>query len=103
MTNHRLAALASFVVIFWGVASPAAEPSPLSAKPVICQARLLQGSPSGSIERGTIRVLSEPTLTTLEGREATFQIGDQLVSQSKGEVFFGPLLKVNPKKRENDK
>src|SRR5260221_8113083 len=98
-----MVALASFVVIFWGVASPAAEPWPPSGKPVICQARLLQGSPSGSIERGTIRVLSEPTLTTLEGREATLQIGGKLDSQSKRELFFGTFLTVTPKRLENGK
>jgi len=104
MAKYHLTALTSFVLIFWGAASPAAEPSsPTIGRPVICQARLLQGSPSGSIERGTIRVLAEPTLTTLEGREATVQIGGTLVSQSKGEVFFGTLLKVTPKKLENNK
>ena len=103
MAKYRLAALRSFVVIFWGAAALAAGPLPPIGRPVICQARLLQGSPSGSIERGTIRVLSEPTLTTLEGREATVQIGGTLISQSKGEVFFGTLLKVTPKKLINDK
>jgi len=104
MKTFRLVAFALLVSLTWGINLPAAEPAlGRVGRPVICHVRLLEGDPRGSIEKGTIRVLSEPTLTTVEGREALFQVGGTLVSQSKGELLFGTLLTVKPKWLERGK
>lgn len=77
----------------------AAEPATRGKeRGVICHVRLLEGDPRGSVEKGTIKVLSSPTLMTLEGLEATVEVGGTLSSASKGEVLFGTLLKVTPQK-----
>src|SRR5436189_5179201 len=52
----------------------AAEPTK-TAKHLFCHVRGLEGDPSGSIEKGTIKVLWEPHLATVIGEEVSYGSG----------------------------
>jgi hypothetical protein len=57
----------------------AAEPPARSApQGVLCQIRLLEGKSDGKREDGTLQILAEPAVTTLEGREASLEVGGRL-------------------------
>lgn len=99
MHQCHLVALALLSVLAGSAIAVAAEPVLREKeRAVICHVRLLEGDPRGSVEKGTIKVLSSPTLMTLEGLAATVEVGGTLSSASKGEVLFGTLLKVTPQK-----
>jgi hypothetical protein len=53
---------------------------------------LRQGDPLGSREEGTLKILAEPTLITMDGREATFVSGGQIYVENE---FVGAGLKVS--------
>ena len=58
-----------------------------------------EGDPSGSREKGTLRVLAEPTVATIEGREAWVRVGGAVTVGSE-QVDYGLLLRVRPQRAE---
>jgi hypothetical protein len=68
-------------------------------KPIVCRIRMLEGKPDGKIEDGSVKVLAEPTVTTLEKREARFEVSGKLHAPGTGEeLLFGTFLTVTPGK-----
>jgi hypothetical protein len=92
--------LAISVIILNVTGSLAAEPpARAELKPVNCQIRILEGTPKGTLESGTLKVLAEPTLVTLETREAVFVVGGEVEIPGTDEKLpFGTTLKFTPGK-----
>src|SRR3954462_350204 len=68
-----------------------------SLKPIVCRVRILEGK----IEDRSVKVLAEPTVTTLEKREARFEVSGKLRAPGTGgELLFGTFLTVTPGKTD---
>ena len=59
-------------------------------------------NPSGSREQGTLRVLAEPMVATVEGREAVVKVGGAVTVGSE-QVDCGLLLRVRAQRAEQGK
>lgn len=53
--------------------------------------RVLEGDPLGSVETGTLKVLAEPCLVTLENRPFRFLSGGEVAVQEGEQVQFHPF------------
>lgn len=72
-------------------AAPAADPP--GERQLLIRMRLVEGDPRGSVDEGTQRVLAAPALVTLEGREATVQVGGEvpLADDPGAPLVFAPV------------
>jgi hypothetical protein len=87
--------LASLALLFC-VPLGAAEPT-TNAKKVLCHIRGLEGDPSGSIEKGTIKVLWEPHLATVIGEEVSYGSGsDNEVPGTAQTLYGGVWVSIKP-------
>ena len=70
------------------------------AKQLRINLRLLEGDPLGSVEAGTVEVLSQPQIITLEKQEASMSVGQEILVPSddgRGEVAqYGVKIAIKP-------
>lgn len=81
-------------------ASTHGESKTAPAKQLRISLRLLEGDPLGSVEAGTVEILSQPQIITLEKQEASMSNGQEILVPSddgRGEVAqYGVKIAVKP-------
>lgn len=81
----------------------AAEPTKTATK-VFCHIRGLEGDPSGSIEKGTIKVLWEPHVATVVGEKVSYGSGsDNEVPGTTQTLYGGVWVTVKPTQADKGK
>jgi hypothetical protein len=53
---------------------------PAGPKQITCHYRLMQGDPLGSLDKGTLKVLAEPTLVTIDGQNCSVEVNGYQVN-----------------------
>lgn len=92
-------AMALAAVLLVGSQSTAADDKPSPAKQLQLNLRVLEGDPLGSREAGTLKVVADPRILTLENRPASFVSGGEIaVTDGDGMqlIQLGRMVEVKP-------
>ena len=98
---HRLIYIAMSTVILCPTVL-AHEAKPVAAKVYTIEVSLQEGHSTGSIEKGTLRILAHPTVMVTEGREAKILIGGE-VAVGGEKVPHGISLILTAESRPDDR
>jgi hypothetical protein len=77
-----------------------AQPDVPSSKQVHVSVRVCQGDPKGSVEAGTMEVISRPTMSTIKDRPASVRAGQEFPVVRDGNVEYvlrGFMVQVTPR------
>jgi hypothetical protein len=96
--------LCAVVMLFFAAAAHAEDKAP--AKQLIYKIKVFEGDPKGSVAAGTVRVVAEPALVTVEDRPCSFNVGGEVAVQSEREVRyleFGHRVEIRSGRIKNGK
>lgn len=75
-----------------------AEDDAKPSKALLIKVHVFQGDPAGSREAGTLKLLAEPALVTIEGRSFSFRVGGEIpVADGNALEFVATGLSVDGK------